>query len=743
LIAGLSDCSKFDNFEPNTAVTDHVSALDLTARNPERLDQPREGGPLPAPQIFPGGGEETTAQSNQPKVEGVAPAPSGGGYDLNFNNAEIPAVAKALLGDLLQLNYAIDPRVQGTITLSSGRPVQRADVLPLFESVLKLSGAMIIKEGPVYKITPGGEEVGGGSATRYAGGTIEPGYGLTVLPLRYMSAPAMLRALDSFAAKPGMLRADQARNLLLVMGSSTERASAIDAALALDVNWMKNQSVGIFPIRNANPETVIAELSNIFDTSKEGATGSLVRFQPVVRLNAVLAVAQTPGMIGQVRDWVARLDRADYESTTVRVYRVRYGNARVMAAVLREVFTGQSAGQIGLPGSADLSQLTPGSSLQRSSTDGDQSGFGPRPGGSSGSGMQSPSSGRVDPMSQSRFGADQQQGQQQRPEDRLAGLGAGSGTGQPPILANVRITADVANNSLLIYANRDQYKIIEKAIFEMDRAPMQVAIDVTIAEITLKNDLRFGVQFYLKGKNASASNSAGQIDIGASDVLATTLSRGFNLVLGPRQDPRVIIDALRGITDVKVLSSPSLVVLDNQIATLQVGDEISIRTGEVSPIGGTSSISTFERRNTGVILRVTPRVNANGAVTLDIIQEVSNVVGDEVSLTPVISQRKIQSSIAVSSGQTVLLGGLISTRTNQSKSGIPVLSEIEGIGDLFSQQTKTTDRTELILFIRPQIIRNGLDAQLVAEELRSKLSIIGRSGAALPATKRPAVRSKN
>jgi general secretion pathway protein D len=140
-----------------------------------------------------------------------------------------------------------------------------------------------------------------------------------------------------------------------------------------------------------------------------------------------------------------------------------------------------------------------------------------------------------------------------------------------------------------------------------------------------------------------------------------------------------------------------------------------------------------------VILKVTPRVNANGVVTLDVIQEISNVVKSVAqTLTPTISQRKVQSSIAVASGQTVLLGGLISNRSEKNKSGLPILSELKYIGDFFGQNAGSSERTELIVFIRPQIIRDGVDAQLVAEELRSKLSIIGRAGISrLPAVAVP------
>jgi general secretion pathway protein D len=258
-----------------------------------------------------------------------------------------------------------------------------------------------------------------------------------------------------------------------------------------------------------------------------------------------------------------------------------------------------------------------------------------------------------------------------------------------------------------------------------------VAIDVTVAEITLKNELQYGVQFFLKN---TFKGNQGSIGFGASEVLSRVIPGG-NLVLGSAADPRVVINALRKITDVNVLSSPALVVLDNQQAMLQVGDEVPIATRSAVDVVTPNApiVNNIEMRNTGVILKVTPRVNANGAVSLDVIQEISNVVStDATTLTPTISQRKVQSSIAVVSGQTVLLGGLISNRSTKNRSGLPWLSELKNIGDLFSTNDNTTERTELIIFIRPQIIRDGVDAQLVAEELRSKLSIMSRGTQSTP-----------
>jgi general secretion pathway protein D len=728
--AGCTALEKYTAAETNP-VADEVASTDLSARFPTPAGKPNPGSPPPRNEIYRGAPGEIAdggaPQNGEPVTE------TADGFDLNFQNADVNAVAKALLGDLLGATYSVDPRVQGTLSLASARPVSKADLVPLLESAIKIVGGHLVKEGGIYKVVPAGEALGNGVVERQTNATAGAGYGMTVMPLRYVSAPVVLKALDSFAIKPGMARVDSARNLLLIQGPSTERVSAIEAALALDVDWMKNQSVGIFPIRNASPDTIITELQNVFDSGKEGAATNLVRFQPMNRLNAVLAIAQTPKMIDEVSTWVRRLDRSDVDNTTVRIYRLRFGNAKVMSGILREVFTGQPNTASTTPGQSDLSQLTPGSSLSR----------GTSPDSSSSSSGSSSMQGRSPFSSSSSRNGDSTADSSSDPSSSTnrvstdiasSALGGSSG---PALMPNVRITADTANNSLLIYANRDQYKIVERAIFELDRAPMQVAIDATVAEITLKDQLQYGVQFYLQ---SIYQGNKGSIGFGATDILKRVIPGG-NLVLGSNADPRVVLNALRQVTSVNVLSSPALVVLDNQQAQLQVGDEVPITTQSAVSVGqvGAPLVSNIEMRNTGVILKVTPRVNANGVVTLDVIQEISNVVknGDATTLTPTISQRKVQSSIAVASGQTVLLGGLISNRNEKNRSGLPILGDIKGWGDLFSTNNNTSERTELIIFIRPQIIRDGIDAQLVAEELRSKLSIIGSAGTTRPLAAAP------
>jgi general secretion pathway protein D len=289
-----------------------------------------------------------------------------------------------------------------------------------------------------------------------------------------------------------------------------------------------------------------------------------------------------------------------------------------------------------------------------------------------------------------------------------------------------------------VFASTENYRIVEQTLRQLDQPQLQVGIDATVAEVTLNDNLAYGVQFFLQSQNVglpadrgSAMNVPSQPPGDPAAVLghvAPFLTRafpGFNFLIGSETQPSFILDALHAVTNVKVLSNPSLVVINNQIATLQVGDVVPVSTGSATVLTTSNTVvNTIDYRNTGIILRVSPRISVNGTVRLDIEQEISNApntVGNTPNLTPTISQRRVKSSIAVATGQTVLLAGLISEQQTGSRNGIPVLDQIPGLGDAFSHQSNNTQRTELIIFIRPQIIRDGSDAHVVAEELRSKL----------------------
>jgi len=511
--------------------------------------------------------------------------------------------------------------------------------------------------------------------------------------------------MEGFASKPGTIRTDPSGKILLVLGTGSERQTAVDTVRSFDVDWLRGQSVGIYPVSNGAPAEMVKELENIMDSGESGLGHNLVKFQALERQNSVLVVASKPQLLRAASLWISRLDKSAVASTGVKVYRVKYGDARQMATMLSSIFTGGTSGGLESPSN----QIAPNSGATTLSTTERLTG-GPRQDAQSGTAQ--PGQGAEAAAAISTAGT----------LGPLAG-GAG-GSGASASLPGVRITADVANNSVLVYATEEQYRIIERAINQLDRPRLQVAIDVTIAEVTLNDQLDYGVQFFL--------NKGSLMNVASNSLPITPSLPGFNFVLGNALSPRVVLNALHQYTDVKILSNPSLVVVDNQPATLEVGDQVPITTGSATVLSANNAVvNTVDYKNTGIILQVQPRVNSNGTVLLDIEQEISAVVNDLVAgsaptstttnLTPTISVRKVKSELSVANGQTVLLAGLISETQNVAHSGIPILDQIPFFGNAASQNNKSTTRTELILFIRPQIIRDGADASVVAEELRSKM----------------------
>ncbi len=764
-ITGVAD--RGDTQDPD--VFEKVRSIDLLPRYPNQIQQTQlSTGRRAKPVIYSG---EAAADAPSPASASSSPqaVASGDGYELDFNNTPVASVAKVVLGDILGVGYVIDPRVQGNISLSSARPIPKSDVMFALENALRVSGFALVRDNAAYRLMPQADAVGAGPVDTAE--RTEPGYGISVVPLQYVSAQTVVKLVDSFATKPGMVRADPNRNLILVQGSGSERRNAVELVLSFDADWMRGQSVGIFPVQNSNPVPIIAELEKIVDAGEGGMTQNVIKFQAMPRTNAVLVVTRKPELLRRVETWIARLDTTNSGRSAIHVYHVKYGEARQIARVLNDIFgggggsasssvldsgTGQTAPGSGQ--SASSSGSTPLSRLSANSSGQSSGGFGAssRTAGSAGTGGAQSGYGAAGGTSQggSLFENSSSGGSQAGARGGTAG---GSGAGS--VLEGARITADTVNNTLLIYASQEQYSIIEQTVRQIDQPQLQVAIDATIAEVTLTDDLQYGVQSYIMSRDlglkpdvGSVGNSASSALInGVKDVVLNRAIPGFNFLVGPATTPRGIISALHAVTDVKVLSNPSLVVIDNQVATLQVGDEIPIQTGSATVLTGNNTVAnTTDYRSTGIILRVAPRINANGNVRLDIEQEISNPVNGSSSstsssstptnsLTPTVSTRKVRSAVSVASGQTVLLAGLISDTTNRSRQGIPILDQIPGLGDVFTQNDKAIKRTELIIFIRPKIIRDGMDAHFVAEELRTKLrGTIGAVGSrrAAPATYR-------
>ncbi|MBB4398889.1 type II secretion system secretin GspD [Bradyrhizobium sp. ERR14] len=706
----FASCSMVTNGGPTTApagvdVLDKVRSVDIL---------PRGEQPIAAFQASPKaddaasstywGSENSEATEARPQQ-----TPNGPGYDLNFENAPVATVLKVTLGDILGLAYTIDPREQATVSLASARPVPRSDIVFVLESALRLSGLALVRDGGGYKVTPLGNATGAGHVDVEARRS-EAGYGVSVVPLQYVAAKTILKLMDSFATRAGSVRADSTRNLLLIQGTGPERRTAVETALTFDVDWMKGQSVGIYPINNSGPEPLIAELETIIDSGDNGLSHDLVKLQVISRLNAIMVVTRKPPLLQAVATWIHRLDQADLAKTGVRVYRVRHGDARHLAKVLTQMFGGSASTSTDI---ADKEVARTTSVAERLAAHSSATSASLSTAASGGNGVSTAfPSGLNSPN-----GA-----------DASGGLDTPTG-GRAPVMTNVRITPDTVNNSVLIYASPENYRIISSTLRQLDQPVLQVGIEATIAEVTLTNELSYGVQSYLTSKQLglkagqgsilTSTSTSGAVSKAANALLNRAIP-GFNFLIGSESQPAIILDALHGVTSVNVLSNPSLVVTNNQPATLQVGDVVPVETSKTNYLSQNgATVSTIDYRNTGIILRVVPRITTSGHVSLEIEQEISHASSS--GLTPIVSQRKVKSAVSVANGQTVVLAGLISEDQKGDRSGIPLLDELPGLGDLFSHQSKKGQRTELIIFIRPQIIQTGSDAYQLAEELRSKL----------------------
>lgn len=770
---------------PRTALVGPETGMDLSAKPLRRGGGARSDavmGPergvgrsihFPAEDVdATGGGPLDSGEATEIGGGPAQDATSGGGYRLNFERAEIKDVVHAILTDTLGLNYTMGADVAGQITIASPRPLSRGELLSSLETVLSGQGFTLSKVGAGYRIAPTAGSIGNVSY----GTSRQPGYGVSVVPLRYVSAAVMARLVSGFVAEADGLRVDASRNTMVVKGPGEKRQEAVSAILAFDADWMKGQSVSLFELKRARPEAVVAELSQLFDTGENGASSGLIQFKPIGRLRAVMALSKNAGLIRRAEGFVRQLDGAS-EATeeNVFVYKARYRDARELARVVNSLFGSGGGGMSGGLGEAAGSRQRAGGAaagLGMSSGSGPGSGMSSGMGSGmagSGGGLGSGSSGGLGGSGSGLSGGAGQNGGSGTDllkarfasafGDDVSGAGLGSGGATSGGMAGgnsldltqrggsarrIAISADPANNSVVTYTDGETYKKIQAALRRLDATPVQVAIHVTIAEVRLTDALKYGVQYYLDSSRIGIGQNKGSFGLlsaaaagagGVANKLGAAAGGGFNFMLGGYSGPDVVLSALDGFTDVKILSSPSLVVLENQPASLQVGDTVPVTTSQAQGIAvpGAPLVSQVEMRDTGIILNVIPRVGDNNAVMLQVEQEISAVVGSGNTLTPTISKRRVASTIAVPNGQTVLLAGLIQEKNQRGRDGIPFLNRLPNVGELFSSTDNAAERTELVVFIRPVVVRSGRDAQGVAEAYRGQLyDAAERRGARAP-----------
>lgn len=627
----------------------------------------------------------------QPKTEifegdnrfvNTAPRPRssmrGGDVVLDFADAEVKDVVRTVLGDILKVPYSVDPQIQGKVTLKTNTPLRKADVIAALETALKVNGAVIVLADNVYNVVPANEaqkridgfELTGSARSR------APGYGIEIVPLRYIAAPEMQKILEPVSPAGGIASVDAQRNLIFLAGTGQERSSMLDTIRLFDVDYLKGMSYALIHPEHVDAAALAQELTRVFQ-STGGSGASLLRFVPLARINTLLVVSPRSAQLQTVQKWVDKLDVAPHGAGRgVYYYRMQNAKAVDVAKSLSAVY-----------GSAV--------SLNESAAD------------------------NADPFSSGQEGPMSAPTQPTPPAAVAppvapqinAGPSGGNSNG-------LQIAVDAANNALVIRASASEYSNLERFLKEIDIAPDQVLIEVTIAEVTLNDSLRYGVEWFFKNSNDQKYN------LGRTLTPAAVLP-GFNFTY-TIPDVDVALNALGSVTNLQVISAPKLLTLDNKPASLQIGDQVPVITQTATGLQNASDptiVNSVQFRDTGIVLKVTPRISKGGTVTVDINQEVSSAIATTTSGidSPTIQQRRLSSTVAVQDGDSIALGGMIRQSDSKSDSGVPMLKDIPLVGKLFSNTKNGGDRTELLIFLRPRIIRSPEAAREMTDQLKSGL----------------------
>jgi general secretion pathway protein D len=608
---------------------------------------------------------------------------SGGKISLNFVNSDLQEFVRVVFDEVLKENVIIDPNLQGRITVRTSEPVTKSAAVGLIRNVLQMNSANLTKTGRVYRVAA----LGGGPA----GGGGNGAENIRIVPLKFLNAEQAKAVLQPFATSGIEVAANAGGRYLVLSGAPGDIDNLVQVLDTLDIDQMQGMSFALLPLKEASATSVSTELGQMFGQESEHEFRAL----PLTRMNSVLLISRTPQLIGRAREWTGRLDQASGDNRRVNVYPVQNRRATEIAQVLNGMLGKSDAiEQSKTSGSATAPAFTPAASQSPPSGSASlaSKGAGMSPANAAGGGLfdaapMMPSSGFSSVESLDR--------------------------------QSVQIRADASTNSLVIMAKPEEYRLIEATIRRLDVLPTQVLIEATIVEVTLNDALRHGVRWFFQQGNHGLTLSDGSSS--TPDVL-----KGFNYVFKLPMG-KVVVNALESVTDVEIISSPALTVLDNQTATLKVGDQVPIATRSARSVTNPEApiVNDIELRDTGIILSVTPRVNASGLVLLDISQEASDVVPTSTSAidSPTIRQRKINSSVAAQSGQEIVLGGLIASKRENTKEGVPILKDIPLLGAAFtSKGVRDKGRTELLIIIRPVVLSNRVDVRNVTQEIKARMT---------------------
>ncbi|NUO76985.1 MAG: type II secretion system secretin GspD [Lysobacter sp.] len=684
--------------DPNALVgkagTAGTSSADPVSSQP--LPEENRG---PRPQIRRGTGQVINRSAAAEAPAGIGA--TSGSATFNFEGESLHAVVKAILGDMLGQNYVIAPGVQGTVTLSTPKPVSPAAAMNLLEMVLGWNNARLVYSGGRYNIVPADQALAGNVAPSTAPASAARGFEVRTVPLRYISATEMEKILKPYARPNAIVNVDGARNVISIGGSRAELENYLHTIEIFDVDWLSGMSVGVFPLQSGKATKVVADLEKVFGEQSKSPVAGMFRFMPLEGANAVLVISTQPDYLDDIQQWLERIDGAGGEMQLF-TYELKYIKAKELAQRLSEVFGGRSGGSGDSGGGSpslmpglDPVELQDGANGSTANIGGKDSGTGGTGGGSGGGEMS------------------------------LGSRQSGNGSVTLEIDgARVGVAAVEETNSLLVRSSPGAWRSIRDVIDKLDVMPMQVHIEAQVATVQLRGDLSYGVNWYFEravtdnGLPDAVGRTTWSTLAGSIKPVDTTNGTGGLGWTFLGRNAAAVISALDAVTDVQLLQSPSVLVRNNAEATLNVGSRIPIASVTVNP--GSNNDNTYSQvqyLDTGIILKVRPRVSKDGMVFLDIVQEVSSPTGNPDRNGNVrIDTRKLKTEAAIQSGDTVLMAGLISDQLGRGSSGFPGLSRIPVIGGLFGRQSSTNERLETIILLTPTIVRNPQEVRNLTDE---------------------------
>jgi len=591
----------------------------------------------------------------------------------NFDNADLYEVIRTM-AEILKINYIVDPNIRGTVTIHTAGVIDHSDLFPLFFQILELNGLSAVMEGDLYKIINKKEILNMPILTRYGRDLNKvPGNErmvMQIVPLKFISVQEIIKSVTPFLSESGTLIPYVESDIVIIIDKSNNLRRILQLIDLFDIDLFGKIEHRFFNLKNMEAKEVGTLLKALIAPylKTNGANCDIIIID---RLNTLVAISTDNRILDRIAMFIEKIDLEENSAgSRIFVYKIRNSKAADLAPLLQQLFVAK--GPERLPAVTKKSEGSPESVKKE-----------------------------VLPPLFAEYS------EKKKPStEQSSGL-----AGSESLRGDIKIISDEVRNALIIEATPTDYQTIQKVLKEIDILPRQVLINVLIVDVTLTKGMELGVEWsFTKGL---------QGDTGL--LKATAGKDGLAFTAGLTKEWTAALNTLATDDKANLLSSPSLLASDNKPATINVGTQIPIASSTYDSENGVTT-TTVQYRDTGIILTVTPHINDNGLVTMDINQEVSNQAeGSADADNPSFFNRNVNTTLTVGDGRTIVIGGLISDVISDSKSGVPILMDIPFFGPLFMNKKDSTTKNELVIFITPRVIRTPDDIDYVSREFLFKL----------------------